>query len=131
MENFLLFFGTVIFGVILEVIIAKVYLKLTNKRLKVNHHSFGRYIFLLIFPMLAVFIVIMRDGLAPLKVFLAFSLVGTFLEWLIGFSYHQVVGPRLWTYHKFSIKGYTSLLSIPLWGMGGVLFWLLAKAFTP
>lgn len=131
MENFLLFFGIVIFGVILEVISAKVYCKFISKKLETNNHSLRRYIFLLVFPMLAVIIEVVREGLIPLKVFLVFSLVGTFLEWLIGFSYHQVVGQRLWTYHKFSIKGYTSLLSVPLWGMGGVLFWLPAKVFAP
>lgn len=131
MENFLLFFGIVIVGVIIEITAAKIYFRLVKKDSKINHHSFRRYVFLLTFPLLAVFVIVKKEGLTALNVFLVFSIVGTFLEWLIGFSYHKVVGQRLWTYHKYSLTGYSSLLSIPLWGMAGVLFWLLAKALTP
>jgi len=72
---------------------------------------------------------IQRTGSQLLLVCLSFALVGTFLEWLIGFFYHKIVGQKLWTYHRYSLSGYTSLLSIPLWGLAGALFWLLAKIF--
>jgi uncharacterized membrane protein len=60
-------------------------------------------------------------------VFLFFAVIGTFMEWLIGFAYENVVGKILWTYDKFNINGYTSYLSIPLWGIAGVVFWLIAN----
>jgi len=62
-------------------------------------------------------------------VFLIFAGVGTALEWLVGFSFHMVMGQRLWTYYKYNINTYTSLLSIPLWGIAGVFFYLLVKYF--
>ena len=79
--------------------------------------------------MISYLIVVLRVGASLIYVFLIFSLVGTFLEGLIGYFYHNIVGQRLWTYHRYALKGYTSFLSIPIWGLGGAMSWLLAKIF--
>lgn len=70
-----------------------------------------------------------NSGLSVLQVYLVFALVGTFLEWIIGFMYRQIVGEKLWSYHRYAIAEYTSFLSIPIWGLAGVLFWVLAQMF--
>ena len=127
--DFFIFLLLVVGGVIFEKLAQIAYFKITNKKFKEHHFSFSRYIYLLIFPLLATFIMIQRTGSQLLLVCLSFALVGTFLEWLIGFFYHKIVGQKLWTYHRYSLSGYTSLLSIPLWGLAGALFWLLAKIF--
>ncbi len=129
-NKFLLFFMLVAGGVLLEVIVHKLHCFLTKQHYKENHFTFRKYIFLLLFPFIATFTIAYLEGWAPLVVFVVFSFIGTLLEGLVGFSYHKVVGQRLWTYHKYSLTGYTSLLSIPLWGMAGVLFWLLARIFV-
>ncbi len=82
----------------------------------------------LLFPLLAFLLVTYTFGYSPIKVFLIFALAGTALEWSIGFSYHRIVGQRLWTYHRDSLSGYTSFLGTPVWGLLGILTWLLAKA---
>jgi uncharacterized membrane protein len=55
------------------------------------------------------------------------AVVGFTAEFFLGFFYHKVLGKRLWTYSRMSVGGYTSFLSIPFWGLGGIAFWLTAK----
>lgn len=53
--------------------------------------------------------------------------IGFLTEGILGFVYHKVLNKRLWEYEKLDIWGYTSLLSILLWGVGGVVFWFVSK----
>ncbi len=117
----------VVGGVLVETLATKLYFGLTKRHLHKSHFRFARYFFLLTFPLVGTLVVINFQGLSLLKIFLVFSLIGPFFEWLVGFSYYQVVGARLWTYKKFTYLGHSSLLAAPLWGMAGVLFWLLAQ----
>ena len=130
LRDFLLFFSMVVVGVLLEVVVSELHFFVTKNHYKENHFTYGKYIFLLLFPLVAIIIIVNRIGLSLLRVFIIFSVIGTFLELLVGFSYHKVVGQRLWTYHRYTLTRYTSLLSVPLWGLGGVLFWLLAQVFS-
>lgn len=68
-----------------------------------------------------------RFGQELIIVYLLFSALGTFLEWLLGFLFRQIMGENLWKYSLFPIGSYTSYLAIPLWGLAGVLFWLTAR----
>ena len=129
LSDFLLFFSLIVFGVVLEDLAQKIYFKAKGIKFKEHHFSYSRYVYLLLFPMLAAILIVSRSTDLLWVVFLTFSAVGTFIEWLIGFFYHRIVGQRLWTYHRHSISGYTSLLSIPLWGLAGIMFWLLARIF--
>lgn len=114
-------------GLIIESVFSQFHYLIYKKHFKSYHFKFSRYLFYLLFPMVAIFFSFIYTDLTLIYIFFIFSLVGTALEWLAGFAYHMVVGQRLWTYHRFSIGGYTSFLSIPLWGLGGVFFWLLQK----
>jgi len=127
---FALFLLMAIGGVFLESLVMKIHFSVTKKHYKEHHFTFGKYIFFLLFPFLALSVIFYLSGQSALNVFLVFCLLGTILEWCIGYSFNQVVGQRLWTYHRYAIGGYTSYLSIPIWGMGGVMFWLLAKVFV-
>lgn len=66
-------------------------------------------------------------GIEIIYLFVASMFVGFALEYSIGLAYHKVLNKRLWTYDRLSVGGYTSLLSIPMWGIGGVIFFMLAK----
>lgn len=125
-----IFLGLVIGGFLLESLAFQFHFLTTGKHYKKYHFTFGRYLYYLIAPITAVIFAISQSGIYLLNIFLIFSLVGTILEWLAGFAYHMIVGQRLWTYHRYSVGGYTSLFSIPLWGLGGILFWLLVKIFV-
>jgi hypothetical protein len=126
-KNLLLFVTMFSVGVILEVIIAEGYYYFTKKRINLNHYSFNKYIFLFLFPLIGLVLLATRVGISAYLVFGLFAITGTLLELLIGFGYHMVVGQRLWTYHRYSIAKYTSILSLPVWGCIGVIFWLLLK----
>lgn len=59
--------------------------------------------------------------------FLVACVAGFILEYTIGIAYHKTLNRRLWTYGKYNVGGYTSLLTFPLWGVAGIVFWLLAR----
>ena len=126
----LVFLILIIVGFLLESNIFQYHFLKTGKKFKTYHYSFGRYLYYLITPTTATLYAIFSTGEPELLfIFFVFSLLGTILEWLAGFAYHMIVGQRLWTYHRHSLGGYTSFLSVPLWGVGGVLFWLLVQIF--
>lgn len=112
-------------GMIFEVIVYDLYIHFTKKHLKEYHFELARYIFLLLPPLLATLLIIFNFGHTPAIIFIIFALIGPVLEWLLGWTYHNFLGTRLWTYHKLNILGYTSWLTIPFWGFAGITFWLL------
>ncbi|EKE00060.1 MAG: hypothetical protein ACD_22C00100G0024 [uncultured bacterium] len=129
LKEFILFLVLVVWSVVVETVVQKLYYKKTNKKFKTNHFSYSKYFYYLLGPLLGFVLLTFRVGVSVIYAFLAFAFVGTILEWLIGFFYRQIVGQRLWTYHRYDLSGYTSWLCIPLWGLAGALFWLLAKVF--
>lgn len=118
---FLIYAIIVVFGVFLETGLRSIHYAFTKTHYKEHHFTLGKYLFYLLFPIVGLFIIFNQLGLSVLQVFVTFSVVGTVLEWLVGFTYHHVVGVRLWTYHKYALTRYTSFLSIPLWGFFGVV----------
>lgn len=117
----------VVSGVLVEGIFSKLYLHITHTHLRKNHFLFGRYLFLILFPLTTTFFMMYLQGSSVFKIFLIFGLIGPLFEWLVGFSYYQIMGARLWTYKILTIDGHSSLLTIPLWGMAGVLFYLISQ----
>src|SRR3989344_4498855 len=120
-NDFFLYFGMVVIGLLLEDLARRLHFIITKTHYKEHHFTFGKNFFFFFFFLLSCFF---------LSAFLICAAVGTFLEWLVGFSYYQVVGERLWTYHRYAIKKYTSFLSIPIWGLAGVFIWLLSRAIS-
>ena len=59
--------------------------------------------------------------------FVKSAIIGIVLEYGLGIVYHKTLNRRLWSYDKFSLGGYTSWLTIPMWGVAGVIFWLIGK----
>ena len=129
MVNLLLFLSMAIGGVLLEIIVMKAHYLISKSHYKEHHFTYRKYIFFLSFPLIAALVIVQREGLSVINVFITFAVLGTFLEWFIGYGYHKILGQRLWTYHRYGLTKYTSLLSIPIWGLAGILFWLLVKAF--
>ena len=129
-QNLFLFLTVVIGGVGLEKIISQTHFYLTKTHFRKDHFEFGRYIFLLFFPMLGALLMTFRIGWAIIQIFLIFAILGTIFEYFVGKAYHQIVGKRLWTYYQYSIGKYTSYLSVPIWGLGGVFFYLFAQVLA-
>lgn len=89
----------------------------------------SEYVLFVGIPIVGVGIVVYWYGLQIVTLFVASAAIGFCLEYVFGFAYHQILGRRLWTYSRYSLNGYTSVLAIPLWGVAGVHFFLLAKIF--
>lgn len=128
-----LFFLLLLLGtLLLEAFISQVHYFLTGKGFRKYHFSFARYLFVLLPPLIAtLYLIIAGDGNTTLlKFFIAFAIVGTTLEGIVGFVYHMTVGHRLWSYHQYAINEYTSLLAIPYWGFVGVLAFVLISLLS-
>lgn len=127
--NLILFLSLVVLGVGVEAILSKIYFRSHGKH-QVVHFKLSRYLFLLFVPLAGVIFMSYLVGFSVWKFFLIFMILGTVLEYCIGYSYKIIVGQRLWQYNKYSINGHTSLLALPLWGLCGVLVYLLVHSFS-
>ena len=94
---------------------------------KTTKFRWKEYLAIIIAPILFIIFLAFYYNFAILKLFLVSSVVGFVGEYIFGFLYDKVLNKRLWTYNRLSIKGYTSFLSIPAWGIAGVMFWFIAK----
>ncbi len=88
----------------------------------------SEYVLLLVVPVLGSLGFALFYGVKVLYFFVASCIIGFVLEYSIGKAYHRTLNRRLWTYGKYSVDGYTSLLTFPMWGVAGVVFWLLARS---
>ena len=92
--------------------------------------SWREYTALLMGPSLAVLLHSYFIDIKILYLYVVSAVVGFLLEFLLGFLYHQTLNRKLWTYdtEAYAIwNGYTSLLTFPMWGIAGVVFWHLSK----
>lgn len=81
-------------------------------------------------PLLGVAALAYWFGFQFIYVFFFGALFLATLEWFTGFAYHNIMGARLWRYERHALPGgYTSYLTLPIWGSGMVLLWLIMKSF--
>ena len=93
---------------------------------KTKKFKWSEYTAVVVFPL--IFILYMSYHQPIIILFFVISAVsGFFLEYILGLTFHKTLNRRLWTYTRFHLHGYTSYLSIPVWGLAGVLFWQLSK----
>lgn len=94
---------------------------------KTKNFHWNEYIVIIILPLIGVFVFAYLIDIKILVLFIISSFAGFIFEYILGFTYHKTLNKRLWTYNRLSINGYTSLLSIPFWGIAGVAFWFFSK----
>jgi len=94
---------------------------------KTKSFRWSEYIAIIIWPLLTVLGLAYFVSSKILSLFLISALAGFALEYIIGLTYYKTLNRRLWTYGRLSVGGHSSLLSIPLWGVAGVMFWFIAK----
>ena len=95
---------------------------------KTKYFSWKEYFALMSGPVIACLSLSFFYGAAVPYFFAVSCVVGFGLEYIIGFAYHKTLNRRLWTYGKYSVRGYTSLLTFPMWGIAGTVFWLIARS---
>ncbi len=126
LPTLILFVTLLIGGAMIESIFSRFYRR--GKAKHPSHFYLSRYLYLMSMPLLAMIVLYLLSGMTPIRIFIIFALLGPVLEWLIGFAYESVVGQKLWTYHRFAISGYTSFLTMPIWGLGAIIFYYLAAS---
>jgi hypothetical protein len=89
---------------------------------------FREYSAIIIWPILSVVVLAFIYGGKILELYFLSALAGFCSEYGFGLVYHKTLNRRLWNYTRFGIQGYTSLLSIPMWGVAGVVFYFIAKS---
>ncbi|MCX6763520.1 MAG: hypothetical protein NTZ97_02190 [Candidatus Moranbacteria bacterium] len=94
---------------------------------KTKKFRWSEYLAIIILPVIFIIVFALFIDAKIIKLFIISVCVGSVFEYIFGLVYHRTMNKRLWTYDKFSIQGYTSLLSIPLWGIGGVVLWFAIK----
>lgn len=94
---------------------------------KTKNFRWSEYFAIIIWPVVCIFALAYIYGPQVLSLFIFSSFLGFFFEYIIGLTYEKTLNKRLWEYKKFSVGGHTSLLSIPMWGIAGVIFWFLSK----
>lgn len=117
---------TILFWVFVSLGLIGFYLAYLYGR-RTTQFRWSEYLGMITLPILFILFLGFYFDVKVLYMFLISSIVGFIAEGLIGFVYDKVLDKRLWTYNRLDIKGYTSLLSIPLWGIAGIVFWFLSK----
>ncbi len=114
-------------SLVVDVFFERIYFLITKSHYKEHHFTLSRYLMSLLVPFVVILVLVLHLGYTYLNVFISAAIFGTILEWLVGWWFHQIMGTRLWTYHRYSITRYTSFLSIPIWGIAGVFMSLIVK----
>jgi len=94
---------------------------------KTKRFRWNEYIAIIIWPILFILALTYFVDVKVLSLFLISAFVGFTLEYIVGLAYHKTLNKKLWHYERLSVDGYASLLSIPMWGIAGVIFWFLSK----
>jgi uncharacterized membrane protein len=94
---------------------------------KTKKFRWREYIAIIILPVASVFSLALLYGDKIISLYVLSCAIGFFLEYVIGLTYEKTLNKKLWVYKRLSVRGYTSLLSVPIWGVAGVVFWFLSK----
>lgn len=94
---------------------------------KTKEFKWSEYVVLIAAPVIGSLSLAYFFGKGIIHLFVISSIVGFALEYIIGFAYHKTLNKRLWTYDRYSVGGYTSFLTFPMWGVAGIVFWFFVK----
>jgi hypothetical protein len=123
MEEFrdVLIYGVLLFGGLIG---GALYGKSTRKFL------WSEYAVLAMLPSISVLWAYGMYGPITFYVYIIACVVGTSAEYMVGWAYHVSMSRKLWVYKRLSIHDYTSILSVPFWGIAGVSFLVVSRFLT-
>ncbi len=120
-----LYLCMIVISLSLDVLVEKVFLRYSKKKYKKHHIPLSRYVMAFILPLIVILLLAFHVDFSYLSIFILVAILGTLLELFAGWWSHAILGKKLWTYHQYKITTYTSFLSVPMWGVCGVLISLL------
>ena len=95
---------------------------------KTKRFQWSEYTLFIAVPVVACLSLGYVYGIKVFELFVVGAVAGFALEYVVGLTYHKTLNRHLWYYSRLKVgNGYTSLLVVPMWGVAGILFWLLAQ----
>jgi uncharacterized membrane protein len=129
MSSIFIFFLGFFAGGLFEYVLTLVFDFFEKKPLRLSKkYTVGKKISLFSLPIWGLIALIFLKGTGSYVILFMYSaVIGTFLEGLMGLFIHKIFGVRLWTYHYGKIGNFTSIYSLPYWGVAGMMFALVGK----
>lgn len=102
-------------------------LLLTSHFIRLRKKLFFLEFFLIfIIPLISAFVLYLNHGFIVILVFLAWLILGPFLEAILGHTFLNMTGKHLWVYERYTLfNRTTSYLSAPFWAFAGLGTWAL------
>jgi uncharacterized membrane protein len=96
-----------------------------------NKHKKLSIILFIFAPIISFLLSVNHYGYTVVYLYFSFIILGTIGEFSFGYFYHKIFKKKLWEYKtmKLGKDGYTSLVSVPFWGMAGLMFWGVSLLF--
>lgn len=97
--------------------------------MKVKDFAWSKYFIFMTGPVISMGVWAYYYDIKIAYLFGASALTGMILEFLLGFAYQRIFQRKLWEYDAkaYALFGHTSLLTLPMWGTAGVIFWITAQ----
>lgn len=126
-----IFFVGMVLGLFGEVFVALLSEAIHHKPFRIHHtFSLGKQISLFLLPVWGILAVLLfGHSIGVVMLFFASAVVGTIFEFLTGYFFYRVFEVKIWTYKYGALGTFTSIYSIPYWGIGGILFFTVGKIF--
>lgn len=131
MQAILLFFLGMLLGGLLEYLFAFVFDLLLHKPLRINKRfTLGKKISFFSLPIWGILFVVFLHSKEYALIFFYSAAIGTFLEAGMGKMTSRIYRAKIWVYKQGALGDYTSIYSIPYWGVAGVIFAALGKMLS-
>lgn len=82
---------------------------------------------MIFWPILGVLVLSYFEGIRILLYFLICGVIGFILEIRLNLNFEKILGEKFYIYKKLTLKGYSSILTLPFWGTAGIVFLTIAK----
>jgi hypothetical protein len=115
-------------GGILEYLFAFVLDIILHKPLRINKRfTLGKKVSFFSLPIWGILFIVFLHSQIYALIFLSSAVLGTILEAGMGRMTSRIYGAKIWVYKHGALGDYTSIYSIPYWGVAGVIFAALGK----
>jgi len=94
---------------------------------KTRAWKWSEYVLMTLGPLVGLFLFYLVDSWKAVAFFLGSCVIGFLGELIIGFLFEKTLGRKIWEHKKMSVRGHTSWLVIPFWGMAGLMFLALLR----
>jgi hypothetical protein len=103
---------------------------LLDRKKPLKEWSSIRYGGFILAPLITILILTVREGWGILLLYFLSCIIGSITETFAGWSFHRLEHRHLWKYQLGTGRGFSSIYIFPIWGLVGVLFFLVGQLLT-